>query len=169
LARFFSIAAASQLIACLKNPANAGEILLSSGLIQRLRMPIARSEKSRIGCKAETQAAQYLKKHKNFHLIARNWTHWPYEIDLIGRIADILVFVEVRARQHDALVSGYHSVNTAKRQSLARGIQHYLRGIHPKPRTYRLDIVEVRLCQVGSEPSIMHFENIPLHVHRRSR
>lgn len=114
-----------------------------------------------IGAMSEEAATLYLCEQKNFRILARNWRSGREEIDIIARDREILVFVEVRARQSTALVSGYHSVTKRKKEALRRAAIAYLRKINRRAEHYRFDIVEIRLC-MGEIESLQHFENIPV-------
>ncbi len=79
------------------------------------------------------------------------------------RDRDVLVFVEVKARAAGALVPGYYAVDRRKKAVLLRATKAYLSRLNDKPRTFRLDIVEVELpFAPGGEPTVRHFENVPL-------
>lgn len=121
-------------------------------------------ENSAAGAAGEQLAAEFLGA-RGWRIIARNWRS-PHdrrdEIDLVCRDGDILVFVEVKTRAATALVSGYHAVNKRKKQVLRRAAAAYLRGLHPPPVTFRLDVVEVAVPGDGGAPEVRHFENIPL-------
>ncbi len=116
------------------------------------------------GALGEGLAAEYLAR-QGFRLVARNWRS-PRdrrdELDLVMRDDEVLVFVEVKTRSAAALVPGYHAVDKRKRTALRRAAEAYLAGLpaDKKPRTFRLDVVEVTLG--GAEPEVRHFSNIPL-------
>jgi len=118
------------------------------------------------GAAAEEAAARWLGIERGFRIVARNWRNPEdrrEEIDLVARDGEILVFVEVKSRARGALVPGYHAVNRRKKNVLRRAISSYLRRLGDKPRTFRLDIVEVVPGIAGKgPPEILHFENIPL-------
>jgi putative endonuclease len=78
----------------------------------------------------------------------------------VCRDREALVFVEVKTRAAGARVPGYFAVDERKRRALRRACQAYLRLLRRRPRTFRLDIVEVELA--GGEPIIRHFENVSL-------
>ncbi|HEY9247904.1 MAG TPA: YraN family protein, partial [Rariglobus sp.] len=65
------------------------------------------------GERGERLAAAFLKR-LNYKVVARNWRS-PRdrrdEIDLVCLDGEVLVFVEVKTRAADALVSGYHAVD----------------------------------------------------------
>jgi len=115
------------------------------------------------GERGENLAAVYLKK-KGYRVVARNWRN-PRdrrdELDLICTDGEVLVFVEVKARDAGALVSGYHAVDTRKKKVVRRTAVAYLRRLRTRPHTYRFDIVEVEMG-AGGKGEVRHFENIDL-------
>jgi putative endonuclease len=125
------------------------------------------SSKQERGEYGELLARYFLEQVKGMELVESNWkTHsGPRgEIDLILRDKDILVFVEVRARSRDALVSGAFSVTTKKRRILERTFKTYMRGMKPPPRHFRFDIMEVELPPYGREGvgTLFHYPNVLL-------
>lgn len=127
-----------------------------------------RSEQAAAGAEGERLAAGLLREKKGYKIVARNWRS-PRdrrdEIDLICRDGDALVFVEVKTRAADALVSGYHAVDRAKKRVMLRACKAYLRalGSAGRPETFRFDVVEVeRIAKNGGVPVVRHFENVPL-------
>ena len=120
------------------------------------------------GGRGEQLAAEWLQRERGFTIIARNWRS-PRdrrdEIDLVARDGGALVFVEVKARAAGALVPGFHAVDARKKRVLRRAAESYLARLREKPRTFRLDVVEVILPAAGAEPGapeILHFENVAL-------
>ena len=126
------------------------------------------SDNSRVGAEGERLAAHFLRKQNGYAIIARNWRS-PRdrrdEIDLVCRDREVLVFVEVKTRAADALVSGYHAVDQAKKRVMLRACTDYLRalGSGKRPISFRFDVVEVsRSFENGDTPVVRHFENVPL-------
>jgi putative endonuclease len=124
------------------------------------------------GDRGERIASEWLRRHRNFVLVAANWRN-PHdrrdEIDLVCRDAELLVFVEVKSRTAGGLVPGYYAVDRRKKRALRRGIMAYLAGLRKKPPSFRFDIVEVNFPQLSASrveaavtPEILHFENVPL-------
>ncbi len=116
----------------------------------------------------ERIAAQFLRRERGFRIVARNWRlprDQRAELDLVCRDGDVLVFVEVKTRAPDALIPGIYSVNRRKKRALLRASEAYLRLLAVRPRTYRLDVVEVALSANG-DAAVLHFENIPLFPQR---
>ena len=122
---------------------------------------------ARAGAEGERLAADFLRKQNGYKIIARNWRS-PQdrrdEIDLVCRDRSVLVFVEVKTRSADALVSGYHAVNQAKKRVMLRACTAYLRslGSSRELETFRFDIVEVSHSRVAEAPVVRHYENVPL-------
>ena len=120
------------------------------------------------GAQGERLAADWLRRERNFSVVARNWRS-PRdrrdEIDLVCRDGEVLVFVEVKSRTAGALVPGYHAVDERKKRVLRRAAEAYLARLPAKPRTFRCDIVEVTFpagAAAAMEPEILHFETVPL-------
>ncbi|MEM8868181.1 MAG: YraN family protein, partial [Verrucomicrobiota bacterium] len=109
----------------------------------RLKAGATRAERGRFG---EDLAAGYCKRALGYRLITRNWRHKKGEIDLVCRDGEVLVFVEVRLRAADALVSGYNSVDPHKKDVLREVFRNYLRQLPQAPRHFRFDIIDVVLA-----------------------
>lgn len=119
------------------------------------------------GGRGERLAAEWLRRERNFSIVARNWRSprdRREEIDLVCRDAEVLVFVEVKARAADARVPGYYAVDRRKKKVLRRAIESYLRQLRDRPAAFRFDVVEVALpvAPADTAPEILHFENVPL-------
>lgn len=127
-----------------------------------------RPESAVRGARGEACAAEFLRRERGFKIVAQNWRlarDRRIEIDLVGRDGDILVFVEVKTRDPDALVPGYFAVNARKKRILKRACMAYLAQLGRRPRIFRFDVVEVMLPPGppgGGPIEVRHFENIPL-------
>lgn len=116
------------------------------------------------GAAGEQLAADHLRRHCGFAIIARNWRNprdVRQEIDLVCRDREVLVFVEVKTRPAAARVRGFFAVDRRKKRVLRRAIHAYLVGLRRPPAVHRLDVVEVVL-DAGRPPEVRHFENVPL-------
>ena len=96
---------------------------LSYGRPKKLASNSTCAERGQYG---EDLAADCCKRTLGFQVIARNWRHKSYELDIVCLDAGVLVFVEVRARAANALVTGYHSIDTHKKRVLQRGSKAYI-------------------------------------------
>jgi putative endonuclease len=117
----------------------------------------------------EALAAEFLRRERGFAVVVRNWRSprdRRAELDLVCRDGAVLVFVEVKTRTTGALVPGYYAINRRKKRALLRACQAYLALLAVRPRTYRLDVVEVELPAASAPgsaaPALHHFENVPL-------
>jgi putative endonuclease len=115
----------------------------------------------------ERLAADFLRRERNFTLVARNWRSprdRRAEIDLVCRDGEALVFVEVKTRLAGVLVPGFYAVDRRKKRALLRACNAYLGLLAVQPVTIRFDIVDVALPADGREgaPEVRHFANIPL-------
>lgn len=117
-----------------------------------------RAERGQFG---EDLAADYCKHRLGYRVIARNWRWKRYELDLICLDGEVLVFLEVRARAADALVSGVHSVSASKKKALLRGCKAYINQLQNPPKHIRFDIVDVAITHEG-EGTVRHYANAAL-------
>ncbi len=126
--------------------------------------PRAADDASASGARGEQAAADFLAARHGFKVVARNWRS-PRdrrdELDLVCRDGEVLVFVEVKARDEKALVPGYYTVNERKKRALRRAAHAYLGALAHPPRSFRFDVVEVSLRD-RLPPQCLHFENVPL-------
>ena len=109
----------------------------------------------------EDLAADYCKRTLCFQVIALNWRHKRYELDIVYQDAGVLVFVEARARVASALVGGYHSIDTHKKRVLQRGSKAYINQLQNLTKNVRFDVIDVSLSDEG-EGDVRHYGNLPL-------
>ncbi|PXA05767.1 endonuclease [Coraliomargarita sinensis] len=121
-----------------------------------------RAERGRYG---EDLACRYCRKELGYRVLARNWRSKRDELDLICTDQNVLVFVEVRARSEEALVSGVASVDARKKKVLQRACKRYLKQLQNPPKHFRFDIIDVTLVE-GTPGTVRHYANVPLfHKH----
>jgi len=87
---------------------------------------------------AEDKAAEYYIA-RGYAIRERNWRHNHIEIDIIAQIADVVVFVEVKARSGKDM-DALDAVTFEKMKRMARGADIYLRS-QQLDLEYRYDIV----------------------------
>ena len=115
------------------------------------------------GWYGEWLALRYLKKRSNFSILEKNWQSQRdarREIDIVGLEKEILVFVEVRARSANSLLSGYQSINRKKRNSIRLACKDFLYLYPKKFQNYRFDVIEVDLAERKS--NLFHHQNVSL-------
>jgi putative endonuclease len=95
----------------------------------------------RFGLSAESRAAAFLIA-KGFRILARRWRSPVGEIDIIARRRDLVIFVEVKARER--LDDAAWSVTERQRSRIAAAAEAWLarQGDHPF-RDLRFDAVLV--------------------------
>lgn len=94
----------------------------------------------RRGQEGEKAAVRFLKR-QGLHIVAKNVRYPCGEIDVIAKDGDSLVFVEVRLRQANAMVSAAQSINMSKQQKWKRAAQQYLQQHYTEMPDCRFDAV----------------------------
>lgn len=77
----------------------------------------------------------YLRR-SGYRILERNYRGPRYEVDVIARDGDIVVFIEVKTRQLGDVESGAMSIGAEKRRRIAQAAEHYLLT-HPEARQAR--------------------------------
>lgn len=118
-----------------------------------------KTENLRIGNLGENIAREYLKS-KGYRIIENNHRNKYAEIDLIARDKQkILIFIEVRTKTSEQLVSPEESINKRKICRLVRNAKAYLGKINYKTLA-RIDAVCIVLSEEETCRRITHYENI---------
>ncbi len=111
----------------------------------------------KVGTLGENSVVKHLKKHK-YKIVDRNYTSRFGEIDIIAKNKEFLLFVEVKTRKENSLVSGASAVDVAKQQKITLTAQDYLikneTDLQP-----RFDVAEVIYAQNNKNPKINYIEN----------
>jgi putative endonuclease len=128
---------------------------------QRRRNLGPNSTRAQRGKFGEDLAADYCRQKFGYRIIARNWRHQRDELDIICMDAEVLVFIEVRARSSHALVRGYHSIDAHKKKVLRRGCKSYINQLQNPPKHFRFDIIDVSISDEG-DGCVHHYGNVPL-------
>lgn len=74
----------------------------------------------------EAKAKAYLKEEKGHEIIAQNWRYSKWEIDLISKDQNELVFTEVKLRKTNDFGSPEEFVNRKKQQFLIQAANAYV-------------------------------------------
>ncbi len=99
-----------------------------------------------IGNIGEDAAARMLKK-KHYKILERNYTALGHEIDIIARLKDEIVFIEVKTRSDEKVDYAERpaaAVTPEKQQAIIKAASYYISYLSESPRV-RFDIVEVIL------------------------
>ena len=111
-----------------------------------------------IGTYGERVAAAFIRRH-GYRVLTRNFKTERGEIDLVCRLGEMLVFVEVRARADELFGRPAESIDARKEEALRNAAEDYLHLLKRDDITWRIDAVEVRL-KVGEPPVCSLLPNI---------
>lgn len=122
------------------------------------RKPVA------LGKRGEDDAARFLRR-AGYAILARNWTHTKGyrvgEIDIVAREGGVLVFVEVKTRRKEGVVSAppENAITKKKMRHIERCAYRYLREKNQLQKPYRFDAISVTYEENG-EKIIRHIKNV---------
>ena len=109
------------------------------------------------GQAGENAAAAWLER-SGMQVVARNWRSGSYELDIVCRDGDELVFVEVRMRGAGSLASPEESMTPAKCRNVIRAARAYLEASGAWDIPCRFDLVCVR--GAGANPQLDYYRNV---------
>lgn len=105
-----------------------------------------------VGVDGETLVVAYL-KGQGAHIIARNWRIKEGEIDIVARLQEILLFVEVKSRTSSAFGHPLEAIDRVKAHRLQRLALAWI-SLHDQwGAEYRIDAAAVNF-QNGLKPMI---------------
>ena len=84
------------------------------------------AEHNDLGKKGE-DAAEYYLRQKSYEIIERNWLYEKYEIDIIARNEEYIVFVEVKTRSSSQWGNPEEAVSKGKIKRIVEAADFYLR------------------------------------------
>ena len=104
----------------------------------------------------EDAAARYLES-RGMRVLDRNWRYRQWELDLVCRDGDTLVFVEVKTRVAGSMSAPADGLGRAKRARLVKAAARYLsaKGLWEEP--CRFDLAAV--VDTGVSMDVEHTEN----------
>ncbi|WP_419785676.1 YraN family protein [Pseudodesulfovibrio sp.] len=110
----------------------------------------------RRGNLGEDAAARYLESC-GLRIIERNWRHRQWELDLICREGDTLVFVEVKTRGAGTMGSPADGLTRTKRARLVKAAALYLSEKDLWDAPCRFDLAGV--TDTGTSMDVQHIRN----------
>ena len=99
------------------------------------------------GLWGESLSAKHMQS-LGYTVVERNWRYRKLEVDLIARLHDEWIFIEVKTRKKGSLVSGLESVDLHKQQRIIEASHHFLRRLSTPATSIRFDIVCVEFDAV---------------------
>jgi putative endonuclease len=94
-----------------------------------------------LGRKGEDIASRYL-INQGYSIICRNIYIGGGEIDIVAKIQNVIVFVEVKTRSNEVFSDIIDTFNEKKEEALLSSCEEYI-------RTYKLEDVDYRIDLVG--------------------
>lgn len=105
----------------------------------------------------EESAARYLES-RGFRVLERNWRYRQWELDLVCRDGDTIVFVEVKTRRSGSMASPADAMTLKKRQKLVKAASHFLSQSDLWDEPCRFDLAAV--IDTGHSMDVEHTENV---------
>ncbi len=114
------------------------------------------TDNKKIGIKGEKFTVKFLKRNK-YRIILRNYSDYNGEIDIIAYNRKYIVFVEVKTRSEESLLSPRFSVDSKKQQRIMNCANHFMKKYKTDLQP-RFDIAEV-LYNNDGKMKIEYLEN----------
>ncbi|MFV0289359.1 MAG: YraN family protein [Mangrovibacterium sp.] len=112
-------------------------------------------DQKKLGNKGEELAEKYLIK-KGYTILERNWRHHHLEVDIIARIDDELVMVEVKTRSGEQYGHPSDAIDKKKMNFLIAAADAYIE-INNSMLETRFDVITVVFS--GGIYQLEHFED----------
>lgn len=134
--------------------------LLEKG-IERHQRVVGTAVNMTVGTWGEELATAYLRE-KGYAILERDWHSGHRDIDIVAQNNEWLVFVEVKTRSTDEIISPIQAVNWKKQRNIVKAINHYIhyRKIN---QPWRFDVITI-VGSPGKEPRINHIEDFQLDI-----
>ncbi|QWR78163.1 YraN family protein [Candidatus Magnetomonas plexicatena] len=107
------------------------------------------------GKMGETLAVKFLKR-SGYKILERNYRNKVGEIDIIAKVGDCIVFVEVKTRLSDAFGYPVEAVNAIKKQKIKGTALLYMKTFKTEPMV-RFDVISIMIN--GKENQIQHIKD----------
>lgn len=125
------------------------------GLVRRLW----RGREEPLGRRGERYAARYLRK-QGMKILDRNLAVPGGEIDILALDRDELVFVEVRSRESESVLSPEGSIRRKKQEAMVRAARHIMQMRRIKTLRPRIDAIAIIWPEGAKEPELRHHRGV---------
>jgi putative endonuclease len=112
-----------------------------------------------LGKFGENLAKNYLIK-KGFDIICCNWRYSYYEIDIIAKIKEKIIFVEVKTRLNTNFGTAQDNLSARKIKKIKKAIQYFLLINNNYTQEPRVDAITIDIDKYKRIAKIKHFKNI---------
>ena len=109
-----------------------------------------------LGKRGEEIATEFIKK-KGYRVLETNWRHRKAEIDIIAKVDEVLIFIEVKSRSSDLFGRPESFVDATKQQLIADAASVYMEKVGHEWEV-RFDIISI-LFHNEAYQSIDHFKD----------
>jgi putative endonuclease len=110
----------------------------------------------RLGAFGESAAHAYILR-QGYTVLAKGWRCAIGELDLVAQDGESLVFIEVRTKKGEALLSPEESVTASKQSKLIALAQTYLESEQIAPeRDWRIDVIGIVVGKAGRIERLTH-------------
>ena len=109
-----------------------------------------------LGKEAEAAAERFLRR-KGYRILGRNVRVGRGELDIVARMGETLIFVEVKARRTDHYGGVAHAVTARKERQLIQLAARYLARRRLERQPCRFDVLLYDAG--GAAPILQHIEN----------
>ncbi|MBI1286221.1 MAG: YraN family protein [Flavobacteriales bacterium] len=113
------------------------------------------ADHNKLGEKGENLAVKELLK-KGYSILDENWRSGRNELDIVARIGNTIVFVEVKTRSTDFFGDPSEAVSMAKQKRIIQAANDYLQQ-HELELEARFDVISI--VATAKETSIDHMED----------
>ena len=114
-----------------------------------------------LGDAGEDVATTYL-QNKGYNILAKNFRYSRFaEVDIIAKIDDIVIFVEVKTRRSQKYGTPAEAVNIQKQHKIFKAATKFLKDNNLFDISCRFDIIEVFASNEGEAASykVNHIQN----------
>ncbi|MCB0753945.1 MAG: YraN family protein [Flavobacteriales bacterium] len=113
------------------------------------------ADHNKLGVRGEQLAEEHLKK-KGYSILDLNWRSGKNELDIVARIADTAVFVEVKTRSTAFFGDPSEAVSIGKQRRVIQAANDYLEQ-HELDLEARFDVISI--VNSGNELTLEHVED----------
>jgi putative endonuclease len=118
----------------------------------------AKKTTKQIGDWGEDRAAAWLEE-RGYQILDRN-IFTPYgEIDILARLENRLIFVEVKTRRSTRFGRPEEAVTERKIQHLVESAQHFLQEQPDLVEDWQIDVISIQADRKTGRTEFTHFEN----------
>ena len=99
------------------------------------------------GREGERIVAEYLRRN-GYIILRRNWRNSRYgEVDIIAENRENIVFVEVKTRSENSIVSGVEAIDSKKAYRIRSAAEIFMKKLNTKLKP-RIDVAEVTMKDI---------------------